>query len=118
VTYYATLCSISDFPAGELKRFRVGGREIGVANVEGTFYAFANECTHQFAWMTDGFVRRNCEIVCIHHWAVFDLATGNVVEGPGYAPLAVYPTRVEGDELQIGWPKELTPAEIVSMRRF
>ena len=40
--------------------------------------------------------------LCALHYAVFEIATGRVISGPTTGPLAVYPTRVAGDDAYAG----------------
>ena len=85
--------------------------------MQGSFYAFSNECTHRLAFLTDGYLLRDREIVCTLHWACFDLATGRPTDGPAGSDLAVFAVRTEGDELQIEWPEALPPDAVVALNR-
>jgi nitrite reductase (NADH) small subunit len=38
---------LSDFPEGSHKVVKVGGREMGIFNIKGEFYALPNICAHQ-----------------------------------------------------------------------
>jgi nitrite reductase/ring-hydroxylating ferredoxin subunit len=40
-------------------------------------------------------------IVCPCHGSVFDVTSGDVMTGPATEPVTSYPTRVEGDVIQI-----------------
>ena len=51
---------------------------------------------------TDG--SRAAAIRCPCHGSLFDLATGDVVEGPAEEPVRVFPTRVTGDRVEIEVP--------------
>ncbi len=43
---FQTMAKASEIALGEMKLVNVAGQDIVVANVEGTFFAFGNECTH------------------------------------------------------------------------
>ena len=45
---------LSDFPEGEQRVVRVGGREIGVFNVGGALYGLPNVCPHQTGPLCEG----------------------------------------------------------------
>ena len=45
---------LSDFPEGEQRVVRVGGREIGVFNVSGALYGLPNVCPHQTGPLCEG----------------------------------------------------------------
>lgn len=113
---FLTLGRLEDFPKGDMRAFRIAGKQVGIAHIGDAYLAFSNECTHQYAYLTDGFLRDK-EIICVRHWATFDLTSGACTEGPGYDDLAVYPTRIAGEELQIEWPEEQPQTAVVKLNR-
>jgi 3-phenylpropionate/trans-cinnamate dioxygenase ferredoxin component len=98
-----TLGSISAVPQSGLTKFDAGGNEIAVANVEGTFYALSDICTHRGCSLSEGELD-GTTLECICHGSRFDLATGDVVQGPAERPVQVYPVRVQGDALVVDVP--------------
>lgn len=44
----------SDIPAGSHRVVKVGKRELGIFNIDGTFYALPNLCTHQLGPLCKG----------------------------------------------------------------
>ena len=110
--YYVSLSKLSAFRPRKMRAFRLGERETVVALVDGSFYAFENACTHQREYLTDGFIIDQ-QVVCGYHDATYELATGEAVYGPVIEPLAVFPVRIEGDEVQIEWPQPLPPEAVV-----
>ena len=97
------LGNVADFPSGRMRAFVIGDTEIAVANVDGSFYAFSNFCTHRNEYLTDGYLIGK-EVICAFHEATYDLATGEIEYGPAFEPLAVYPVSVHGEELFVEWP--------------
>jgi 3-phenylpropionate/trans-cinnamate dioxygenase ferredoxin subunit len=82
----------------------VAGREVALARLaDGSWAAFDNDCTHEECPLAEGDLEGD-RIVCYCHSSAFDVRTGAVLEGPAEAPLAVYPVRVEGGELQVAVP--------------
>jgi len=81
----------------------VSGQEIAVYRIDGEYLATANICTHQFAFMSEGFVEGDC-VECPLHQALFDIRTGAVVEGPADQPLKTYAVRVDGTTILIYLP--------------
>ncbi len=45
---------LSDFPEGSHKVVKVGGREIGIFNINGEFYGLPNVCPHQTGPLCEG----------------------------------------------------------------
>ena len=77
------------------------GARIAVANVGGIYYAFDDACTHEQCSLTDDGELTGTTVTCTCHGSEFDLRTGKVLAAPATVPVRVYPTRVEGDALQI-----------------
>jgi len=49
-----TIAPVSEFPPNTHRVVKVGRREIGVFNVDGSFYALPNLCTHQLGPLCTG----------------------------------------------------------------
>jgi 3-phenylpropionate/trans-cinnamate dioxygenase ferredoxin subunit len=78
----------------------VKGTRVGVANVQGAYYAFDDECTHEGCSLAEGDLA-GTTVTCMCHGAEFDVRSGEVLAPPAFAPIRVYRTRVEGDALHI-----------------
>lgn len=85
---------------GELEAFDVAGKQIAVANVGGTYYAFDDTCTHEQCSLANGDLE-GTTLVCACHGSEFDVKTGEVLGPPATEPVATYPVRVEGEDLQV-----------------
>jgi len=90
----------SDVPRGALALIEVNGTRIAVANVDGTYYAFDDACTHEQCSLAAGDLE-GTKIICMCHGAEFDVTTGQVLAPPAKLPLKVYPVRVSDDVLHI-----------------
>jgi nitrite reductase (NADH) small subunit len=110
----------SEFPPGERKIVEVGGRSIGVFNVEGRYYALRNACPHQgaplclgsvggtfeesgpgeYVWGREGRILR-----CPWHGWEFDLTTGRSVFNPHRTRVKSYAVSVQG-----GPPEPVDPS--------
>ncbi len=89
----ATVGELSD---GELKPVEVGDRTIVLLNVSGDLFAIDDECTHQGCSLSDGDLDGD-QLSCVCHGSVFNVRTGEVVEGPAEEPVPTYPVHIEGD---------------------
>ena len=87
-----------------MTKFDAGGYEIAVANVEGTFYAFSDICTHRRCSLSEGQLD-GTTLECICHGSRFDVATGDVLRGPANRSVQVYAVRVQGDALVVDVPQ-------------
>lgn len=97
---FVTVAKTSEIAPGTVKVVRVDGVPIGVANVDGEFYAFADVCTHDDGPVAEGELD-GYQIECPRHGARFDIRTGAVKLLPAVVPIPVYPLQVVGDEIQV-----------------
>ena len=65
----------------------------------GTFLAFSNRCTHAGARITT--INADGTATCDAHGAVFDLSTGEHLQGPGQDPLTPVVTANDGTTLTV-----------------
>lgn len=95
--------AISELDARDVIGKEVNGVEVAVYKLDDAYYATNNICTHQRAFMSDGYVENGC-IECPLHQAIFDIKTGAALEGPTKTPLATYPVKVENDIIFVDLP--------------
>jgi 3-phenylpropionate/trans-cinnamate dioxygenase ferredoxin subunit len=76
------------------------GPGIAVFNVEGTFYAVSDMCSHSEASMADGYLEGE-EIECPLHGARFCLKTGEALCQPATEPLQTFPVIVRDGDLYL-----------------
>jgi nitrite reductase/ring-hydroxylating ferredoxin subunit len=72
------VCSIAEVPAGSMKGFTVNGKQILIANTEGSFFAIDAVCSHMQGYLPAGKLLGKT-VICPVHGAQFDLATGKVL---------------------------------------
>lgn len=104
------VCRAEELPAGARRVVSVGGRSIGVLNVEGRYYALRDVCPHQGAPLCSGTVGGTMlpsapyEYVfglegrilrCPWHGWQFDLETGRSLFDPERVRVKTYPVAVE-----------------------
>lgn len=98
---YVTVGRADEIGEGEAKAFPVNGEEIAVSRVGGGLYAFSDICTHRQCNLSMGGEIEGKSITCECHGSMFDMATGEVLEGPATAPIATFPVRDSEGELQV-----------------
>jgi nitrite reductase/ring-hydroxylating ferredoxin subunit len=109
------VAKVADLPPGERKIITVAGREIGVFNVGGEFYALRNICPHRGAPLCRGRLRplvishdvyhvdseRDGEILkCPWHQWEFDIKTGKALFDVNLR-VKTYDVKQEGDEIVV-----------------
>jgi nitrite reductase/ring-hydroxylating ferredoxin subunit len=113
---------VGDIPPGGRLIVEVAGREIGIFNVDGRYYALRNRCPHQGGPLCTGLVAGGLEatrpgeyaydadrklVRCPWHGWEFDVATGQSWFDPARTrvrsyPVAVLPSAAEGASTQGG----------------
>lgn len=109
---YIKVLDTSQLPVGEMKMVKVSGKAILMANLNGSYHAIANKCSHLGASLERGSLEGSV-VTCRGHGAQFDLRTGAAVGKAqiavlkmGVKDLASYPVMVEGSEILIGIPND------------
>jgi len=97
---YVRVASTGDIEPGRVQVFEVNGRQIAICNVDGTFYAIDDVCTHDGGSLDQGELEGN-EIECPRHGALFDVTTGKALTLPAVRPVETYEVQVEGDDIKV-----------------
>jgi 3-phenylpropionate/trans-cinnamate dioxygenase ferredoxin component len=101
---YVKAIAKSELHPGQGKAVQLSGKKIALFNVEGRFVAIDDTCTHDEASLAEGTVsceNGKCIVECPWHGAHFDLSTGAALTLPAVQPVKTYPTRVEGDAIEV-----------------
>jgi 3-phenylpropionate/trans-cinnamate dioxygenase ferredoxin subunit len=95
------LAETADVAPGQVKVYEVQGRRIALCNVEGTFYAIDDVCTHDGGPLDQGELDGH-QIECPRHGARFDVRSGRALALPAVMPVRSYPVRVEDGVVKVG----------------
>ena len=123
------VAAVADIPPGSRKLVTVRGRDIGVFNLGGEFFALINRCPHQGAPLCTGEVlsrlespspgeyhlTRNGEMLrCPWHCWEFDIRTGQSWCDPDSVHARMYPVTIEpGQALAQGpFAAETVPVKV------
>ena len=99
---FVKLATIDDVPENSVRAVEYNGQRIAIYRVGDTFYATTDICSHEYAELSEGFLDPDdCTIECPLHGSRFDISTGAVLSLPAYEPIAVYPVRVEGEDILV-----------------
>ena len=90
------VAKVSELSEGEMKPVAVGDRTVVLFNIGGELFAIDDECTHAGCSLSDGTLDGD-ELECVCHGSVFNVKTGDVVQGPADEPVPTYPVHSEGD---------------------
>jgi nitrite reductase (NADH) small subunit len=94
------IAKTNDVPPGQVAAFTIEGQKIALFNVEGTYYAIGDTCTHRGGPLSEGDVQ-GTKVTCPWHGADFDLNTGAVLGPPAQKGVPSYKVVVEGDDIKV-----------------
>jgi nitrite reductase/ring-hydroxylating ferredoxin subunit len=97
---FVTVARTDELAPGQGKLLVCNEKRIALFNVDGRYYAIADECPHRGGPLSEGDLA-GAAVVCPWHGAVFDLATGKVMRLPAACGVATYELRVEGEDIAI-----------------
>ena len=95
MTTWTEVCRSDEMLPGEYRVVEHDGTTIAVFNIEGTYYAIEDVCTHDGGELTGGKLD-GVEIECPRHGARFDVRNGMARTPPAYEPTASFPVKIEG----------------------
>ena len=94
---FVTAMKTNEIPVGKLSAVDVGNKRIAVANVDGTFYAFDDACTHEQCSLTEMGELSGTTITCTPATGPNSTcARGKVLAPPAVLPVAIYPVPGRG----------------------
>ena len=97
---FAPACPLADVPTDTALAVTVDGYDLAIARHGDEVFALEDLCSHAAVALSEGEVA-DCQIECWLHGSMFDLRTGKPTNLPATEPVAIYPVRVEGDDVLV-----------------
>lgn len=104
---FTKVADTSEIPAGKVKMVKIKKEEILIVNMDNTFYAIANPCSHRGGDLSKGSLEGKI-LTCHVHGSRFDVTTGKNVSGPKLlmfrgktGDLKKYELRVDGSNILV-----------------
>ncbi|MGE4606354.1 MAG: non-heme iron oxygenase ferredoxin subunit [Myxococcota bacterium] len=94
------IAQVGDLSPGEGKVIEVESQSIALFNVDGTFHAMQNTCTHAGGPLGEGELEGH-DVTCPWHGAQFNVTTGKVLGPPAGSDVKSFVVTVEGDEVLV-----------------
>jgi 3-phenylpropionate/trans-cinnamate dioxygenase ferredoxin subunit len=96
---------LSALPEAHPVHLEAGPCGVCIVRLGSSAYALADRCSHQNWPLSDGEVDADeCNIECTKHGSTFSLKDGHPQCLPATRPVAVYPVRIEGDDVVVSLP--------------
>ena len=100
---FRKVAEVGDLGPGTARLVEIGGNEIALFNVDGTFYAIDNTCAHMGGPLADGEIEGDV-VTCPWHRATYNVRTGEVLGPPAPTSVATYTVRVQGSDIEVDVP--------------
>jgi nitrite reductase/ring-hydroxylating ferredoxin subunit len=100
---FTKVATVGEVAPGTAKQVTVNGRKIGLYNVNGTYYALDDTCSHRGAPLSEGECE-GTEVLCPWHGARFDLTTGSHLSPPAQTGVPAFKVQVVDQEIQVDVP--------------
>lgn len=97
---WVEVARVGDVAPGDLKAVEYDGALIVLFNLNGSYHALDDVCTHDGGPLSDGVVQGE-EVVCPRHGARFAIRTGAVTAPPALEPVRRLAVRVEGERILV-----------------
>ncbi|MBD3226544.1 MAG: Rieske 2Fe-2S domain-containing protein [Caldithrix sp.] len=99
MTEFIKVAKMSDLQPGEKMEVDYDEESVALFNIDGSFYAIRNECTHEYSTLVDGELEGD-EIICPLHDARFNVKTGQET-APAFEPVETFEVKIDGDDILI-----------------
>jgi len=100
---FVRACAVADLVEGKPLAVEVRDTEIALVRQGEEVFAIRDECSHAEIALSEGDVE-GCTVECWLHGSRFDLRTGAALGLPATEPVAVYPVRLDGDDVLVDIP--------------
>lgn len=97
---FVKVARTDDLAPGQAKRLDIAGRSLALFNLEGRYHTIDDACNHRGGPLSEGQVEGDA-VVCPWHGAKFSITTGELLGPPGRGAIRSYPTRVNGQDIEI-----------------
>lgn len=101
---FIKLCQATDVPPNTTRVFEYGTKRFLICNMDGSYYAMDDRCTHDNGPLGDGELLEGGEIECPRHGARFDVKTGKALCLPAVGGVCTYSVDVRDGNLYVGLP--------------
>jgi nitrite reductase/ring-hydroxylating ferredoxin subunit len=104
---WVRVAGVTEIKPGTVVQVEVGGEPVALANTGEEFLATTDICSHEYVFLSEGWLEDD-EIECPQHGSRFNMRTGEVLNAPATQPIAPYQTKVEGDDVYVRGPLEIS----------
>jgi 3-phenylpropionate/trans-cinnamate dioxygenase ferredoxin component len=93
-------CPVAELPAEGALGLEIDGEPVCLIRTGGEVYALRDVCSHAEVPLSEGEVYDHT-VECWLHGSCFDVRTGEPTGPPATEPVAVYPVKIDGDDVYV-----------------
>lgn len=86
-----------EIPVGAIREFQVDGKNVALANVDGTFFAIDNVCLHHGGPLGQGTLAGKV-VTCPWHGWQYDVTSGKITQNPAVG-VNCYKLEIRGEDI-------------------
>ena len=102
---FIKVAQVNELRSGEMMAVTIGDDQVLLTNIDGSFHAIDDVCSHAYACLSDGDINGE-EAACPLHGGSFNAITGVAINPPAEESLRVFQVKVEGDDIFVGPPAD------------
>lgn len=99
-TNFVKVVETRDIQSSNMRPIDLDGERVCIANVDGSYYAIGNICTHLGGPLNEGKLE-GYNVECPWHGSRFDVRTGEPSRPPAQHPVPAYEVKVEGNSILV-----------------
>ncbi len=107
---FSRACGLAELEDAKPLAVTVDDVDLALVRDGDDVYAIRDQCSHAAIPLSEGDVE-GCLIECWLHGSHFDLRTGKPTTLPAFEPVAVYPVRVEGEDVLVDVASPSVPTD-------
>ena len=97
---FVSVATVDELQPGERMVVELGRHWVALFNVDGTYYAIEDVCTHDDGPLAEGELE-GCIITCPRHGATFDIRNGKVLTPPAMVDVQSYDVQIQDENIQV-----------------
>ncbi len=101
---FIKVATVDEIDVNSSKLVEIDDVRVAIFNLDGTFYAIEDVCTHDGGPLVEGKIVNGCQVECPRHGAHFDIRTGAALSFPAFTPTTSFEVRVDGNDVFIESP--------------
>ena len=103
---FVRVCRLDELPEVGAAAADIDGTLVAIVRTaDGRVHAVDDTCSHANVSLSEGELD-GCTLECWLHGSRFNLVTGDPSGPPATVPVAVYPVKIDGDDVYVAVPKE------------